>query len=151
MDIKRAHKIATDLLNYYVSSYTFGFDKAQRRFGYCVSRDNHAFLSFSKTLTELNSEEQFIDTVLHEIAHALTPKAHHGREWKHVAIAIGCNGSRCYSGEVVQAPAKFVGKCPVCPKTIHRLRRGRLACKTCCDKNGGSFDSRFLFRWSEEV
>lgn len=38
------------------------------------------------------SEYEFTQTILHEIAHALTPGAAHGPEWFKVAKKIGCKG-----------------------------------------------------------
>lgn len=55
---------------------------------------------------ELNSEEVVSQAILHEIAHALTPKHRHNKFWKRKAIAIGCNGIRCYGKEVIKC------KCP---------------------------------------
>lgn len=57
-------------------------------------------IKLSPTFVELNSDEEIINTILHEIAHALTPKHHHNKFWKRKAIEIGCTGSRCYSDKV---------------------------------------------------
>jgi predicted SprT family Zn-dependent metalloprotease len=55
---------------------------------------------------EHNTFETVNNTILHEIAHALTPKQHHNNIWKRKAIEIGCNGKRCYGAEV-QRPEKL--------------------------------------------
>lgn len=39
------------------------------------------------------------DTILHEIAHAITPGAGHIQLWKDTAISIGCSGERYYNCE----------------------------------------------------
>ena len=39
--------------------------------------------------------EEFQDTVLHELAHVMTPGSAHGLLWRAVAIAIGSSGGRC--------------------------------------------------------
>ena len=36
-----------------------------------------------------------VDTLLHELAHARTPGAHHGPVWKNAAVEMGCTGKRC--------------------------------------------------------
>ncbi len=41
------------------------------------------------------TKEKILDTILHEIAHSLTPNHHHDHIWKRKAISIGCNGERC--------------------------------------------------------
>lgn len=40
---------------------------------------------------------EFAETVLHEIAHVMTPGSRHGLLWVTVAKAIGSNGKRCHS------------------------------------------------------
>jgi predicted SprT family Zn-dependent metalloprotease len=52
------------------------------------------------TFVELNSEEVVTQVILHEIAHALTPKHRHNKFWKKKAIEIGYKGVRCYGKEV---------------------------------------------------
>jgi predicted SprT family Zn-dependent metalloprotease len=91
--------------------WRFEFDRSKRRFGCCKYRLKKITLSAS--LTALNDEHHVIDTILHEIAHALTPGAHHGPKWKAKAIEIGCNGERCYDGQVVNQPkGNWTGACP---------------------------------------
>jgi len=41
------------------------------------------------------NRHHFRNTVLHEIAHILTPGHGHDRVWKAMARRIGCNGERC--------------------------------------------------------
>ena len=36
-----------------------------------------------------------VDALLHELAHARTPGAHHGPVWKNAAVEMGCTGKRC--------------------------------------------------------
>ena len=38
------------------------------------------------------------NTVLHEIAHALTPGHNHDHVWQAKAVSIGCDGERYYRG-----------------------------------------------------
>ncbi len=75
--------------------WRFTFDRAVRRFGQCDYL--RRTISLSAALTELNDEHRVENTILHEIAHALTPGANHGPEWKRVAASIGCDAQRCDS------------------------------------------------------
>ena len=60
---------------------------------------------------ELNNEKEVLDSILHEIAHALMKPPYiqnnkwvhcgHNRIWKAKAIEIGCTGSRCVSDEAI--------------------------------------------------
>jgi predicted SprT family Zn-dependent metalloprotease len=144
MKLERARMLATDLMKYHMGkgNFTFQFDNAFRRFGYNKGK----LISLSKRLVELNSEEEVLNTILHEIAHALTPKDHHGEAWQMKAKAIGCNGERCYSSDVVKPKAKFVGVCPGCDRKIFKLRRRKISCGKC---GKGKFNSAFLFQWAE--
>jgi predicted SprT family Zn-dependent metalloprotease len=97
----------THLLTPTKLGYKFKFDNAKRRFGYCSYTDKE--ISLSKPLCEynLNNFYQINDTILHEIAHALSYKIHgrrgsgHCKRWVHVAKSIGCNGKRCYDSSEV--------------------------------------------------
>jgi predicted SprT family Zn-dependent metalloprotease len=74
--------------------WTFKFDRARNRFGRCnrMARE----ISLSKYLVDLNSEERVMQTIFHEIAHALTPRHHHDFVWKQKCREIGGNGKRCF-------------------------------------------------------
>ena len=54
-------------------------------------------LSRSYYSSEDNFARDFRDTVLHEIAHVLTPGDHHGPKWRSVAREIGCTAKRCHT------------------------------------------------------
>jgi predicted SprT family Zn-dependent metalloprotease len=62
-------------------------------------------IKLSGNMIEYNNITQYNiqDTLLHEIAHALTFQqygnkvAAHGKEWKRCAIDIGCTGERCHT------------------------------------------------------
>jgi len=127
----------------------FKFDSAKRRFGCCNYRKR--LIQLSEPLVLLNSTEQVTDTILHEIAHALTgPGIGHSFAWKTICTSIGANPSRCYdSNEVLAPPAKYVLVCPNCGKKSPRQKRTRkrYACSSCCKKySGGRFDAKFLLQ-----
>lgn len=147
MKIECAEIILKSLVAYYVPSYSWKWDNSYRRFGCCRSIQKQ--ISISRKLTELNSEEQFIDTVLHEVAHALSPLYEgHGTIWKETAESIGSNPVRCYSSDVVKPKPKYRGECPHCFRIIYKYRRRKIACGKCCrEHNNGEFDSDYLIRW----
>ncbi len=104
------------------------------------------------------------NTILHEIAHALTGhKAGHNAEWRNMAIAIGCDGQRVYNhrtdtlGEVMRPtlkrrklPTWHRGTCPGCKRVVVRRYRRGIACGLCCRKfAGGKYDDRFKIDWSK--
>ena len=87
--------------------------------GYCIS--------LSRKLVEINNESQVLDTILHEIAHAMDYEERgdtdHGTNWKRIAIEIGCNGERCYDlSEVKQPKMKYTTECGNCGNTNGKMR-----------------------------
>jgi hypothetical protein len=52
-------------------------------------------ISLSKNYIETADDADIMNTILHEIAHALTPGQKHNEVWKKKAIEIGCDGKRC--------------------------------------------------------
>ena len=123
MDLQEAKLLAEKLmLENGLVDYTFQFDSAERRFGYCSN--SRKVISLSTILVKLNPEEQVKQTILHEIAHALTPGHHHDEVWRAVAIKLGDTGERCYrSSEVVTPEPKHVYACTNCGYKYERLKR----------------------------
>jgi len=75
--------------------------KSFNRAGQCFSRTKK-LIQLQPTYVELNEESSVRNTILHEIAHALTPNHNHNKFWKRKAIEIGCDGKRCYGSNVVK-------------------------------------------------
>ncbi len=125
-----------------LSDWQFGFDHARRRFGCC--NYTHKRITLSRPLTFLNPIDEVRDTLLHEIAHALTPGAHHGPAWQAMCVRLGCRPARCYTDERVVAPprppARFQMGCPKCDWWADRRRRTRR--KYLCKKCGGAVEMR---------
>ena len=92
-------------------------------------------------------ENAVMDTILHEIAHALVgPSSNpHGPAWKRKALEIGCNAERC---GVMNAPKKYVGHCPSCNKEYKANRRTVFACGNCCKQyNYGRYTDKYKIVW----
>jgi len=157
MNLNDAQRLALALMhehNLLVRGWKFEFDRSVRRFGCC--RYGSRKITLSRQLVHLNDEARVRNTILHEIAHALTPGAGHGRVWKAMAKAIGCIATRCYDsseinnnlGEAVRVKAKYVGTCPSGRHTIRRHRvtdgmRG-MSCGQCCPV----YNVAYKFTWS---
>ena len=137
MNLIKTEKLANELLKKHGlinKGWRFEFDNATRRFGCCKYRSKR--ITLSKKLTELNDEENVLDTILHEIAHALTPSHHHDSVWRAKALEIGCDGNRCYSSdEVVTPESKYIAKCSGCGM-IHKKHRQPKNISSCgkCDR-----------------
>lgn len=148
MQPKNAKLLALKLMHMHgliKAGWDFKFDNAKIRFGLCNYRTK--VISLSRHLVKLNDEAATIDTLLHEIAHALVGHKHgHNRVWRTKAREIGCNGMRCHTHETV-AP-KYTGHCPSCKREIKKHRRNAVACGKCCRLyNGGRFKHEYLIVW----
>ncbi len=136
MNLYEARNLARSLMAAHnLTGWTFTFDHARRRFGACSPTRKR--ITLSRALTLLNGEGEVRDTILHEIAHALTPGDGHGRQWKAMCLRIGARPVRCYTDAHVTSPPRRVAPlqigCPACGwwHNRHRLTRRKLICKTC--------------------
>lgn len=123
MELGSAKLLAEKLMKFHeLHDWKFEFDSAYRRFGLCDY--GRKVISLSKHLVVLNNEDSVKDTILHEIAHALTPGHHHDKTWKKKAIEIGCNGKRCFTEfDTVLTTPKYIATCKSCNKTYKRFKR----------------------------
>jgi len=146
MTLEGAKSMALKLMDYHgllEKDWSFNFDNARSRLGYCSYRKKRISLSKNYILLPTYEEDDIRDTVLHEIAHALVGrKQGHNCVWKQKAIEIGCNGKRLYQGEATIMP-KYKGTCPKCGRVILRHRRKHISCSRCDSR----FNKDLLFVW----
>jgi predicted SprT family Zn-dependent metalloprotease len=153
MDLGKAEQLARTLMKEHGLTrrrWRFEFNRSKKYRGMCCF-DLHV-IKLSKLFVELNTEEDVRDTILHEIAHALTYKdkderLHHGHGelWKRVANNIGCRyTSDGSSGGGVGVPFKWVGTCPACRGSIESHSR----CKWSCGDCSMVYDPRFIVEWT---
>ena len=137
-----AYALGRELMDKHnLKDWEFTLDDSVRRFGCCKYRSKT--ISLSKKIVELNGVEAVRDTILHEIAHALTPYAGHGLGWKAMCRAIGAKDRRCYTSEEVVTPKpKFKAVCDRCKREFFRNRRPRkthrnyISCAKCFRETG---------------
>jgi predicted SprT family Zn-dependent metalloprotease len=135
--LNEAERLARSLMaRHGLRDWSFRFDRARRRFGCCNYTTKT--LSLSRHLTLLNAREVVRDTILHEIAHALTPGANHGPAWRKKCLEVGAKPERCYhAGDVRQPEAKYQLVCPGCKARYprHRRTRGAFICRACYQRH----------------
>lgn len=107
-------------------------DRAKKRFGLC--KHSVQTISISERHFSFSSHEDIVDTILHEIAHALVGPGHgHNHVWKAKCRQIGAKPIRCGKKpvEAYNADAKWTATC--CGSDFKRYRRpkGRYFCKKC--------------------
>lgn len=134
MDIKEAQRIMLGEMHRYgltQSGWTFKWDRAKSRNGRCDY--NRRVISLSFPLTSQREEAAVRNTIIHEIAHALTPGAGHGEVWRRKFIQMGGDGKR-RSGDRVSIEYKWTALCAVSGKTLGKTHRksakmGRSICR----------------------
>ncbi|MCE9589974.1 MAG: SprT-like domain-containing protein [Planctomycetes bacterium] len=136
MDPYAARDLALDLMKRHgLIGWSFAFDHAKRRFGTC--RPGQKRITLSKTLAFLNPEPQVRETILHEIAHALTPGDAHGAKWRAACLAVGAKPVRCFDTTEVRIPPRRAARYEIGCKTCgwwadrHRRTRRKLVCRAC--------------------
>jgi len=159
MTLAEISRKANELMNLHgltQKGWSFKFDHAVRRLGCC--KHSQRLITMSRSLSDLNKDshaEKLVDTLLHEIAHALTRERYgrgvqaHGWEWKRMCIEIGANPERCYDASKIETvQGKYVYVCPNCGQEVNyhkRLTRKR-ACSKCCNEyNSGRYSEEFIF------
>lgn len=127
---------ARALMNHHgLKNWGLELDGGKRRIGAC--HHSKRKITLSRHFIALNDLDTMINTVLHEIAHALAGyEAGHGPEWKMWAKAVGAKPERCANN--VEAPeGRWLAVCPGCGHRHTRVRwsknlvSGRLCCGFC--------------------
>ena len=153
METYQAENLARQLMREHgLEGWGFQFTNAKKILGQC--NYTHSVIKLSAPLARLNSDAVVLDTIKHEIAHAIAGKrAGHGPQWKTVCVRIGAQPTRCAdSQDVVQPPAKYVGTCPACGNTFnrHRLSNGLKERGGWCPCTGKSFKPELSIVWREQ-
>jgi len=123
MKLNDAQDLAEELFQTYgLGHWHFKFDRSKRRFGQCRYADET--ITISAPLTLVNGEAEVRDTILHEIAHAMTPGHCHGPEWKRACLEVGARPLRGYSAADVAKPAApWYLVCETCGYRAPRYRK----------------------------
>lgn len=74
---------------------------------------SYGTIELSTPYLGVHGDEEIMETILHEIAHALVgPKVQaHGAEWKKMARSIGSTGARCVSPDAPKIASRYTGTC----------------------------------------
>ena len=124
MELKALVEVAVqEMRKYGLNGWTFALARTKGRLGVCKYRLKRIEISEFHVLN--NPPEIVLDTLLHEIAHAIAgPAAKHGPAWKAIAARLGATPRACdSSSDTVVTPGDWQATCPSCLKTFHRYRR----------------------------
>lgn len=134
MNLKQAEIMAKVLMKEHGLDYwSFKFNRRKRFLGLCSY--NRKTIELSKSYVENNNEELVKDTILHEIAHALTRCTGHDWRWKKTCLVIGCkpNLRKSEDDGLVMPKPKFHYECPNGHISGDRHKRFNAHCKICSE------------------
>lgn len=132
-DLIKRHKADSGL----AKDWRFGFDLAPSRAGACKYGERRIDLSVSFCLSA--SRTDIIDTILHEIAHAIVGKAHnHDAVWATKALEIGCTGERTHA--VRHTAPRWAGECGCGQQWLRQRLSRKVANGARCPRCKGEID-----------
>ncbi len=144
MNLRDAEIMARELLAEYAPGWRFGWIDHKRTNGRCNHRTRTVELS--RTLTPLRTEHAVRGTVMHEIAHTLTPGDGHGPKWKAQMRRFGLSDRYCSSDSVdVSLIAKYKIVCKVHGITGYAHRRSSVT--KSCGRCSRKFNPDYLLRY----
>lgn len=132
-------RFAVDLITSHgLAGWKFRFNKRKTAMGLCVYQ--RQTIELSAYFVSRNPTEEILDTLLHEIAHALVGPEHgHDEVWKQKCIAIGARPLRC--GDAKMPEGSWQASCRQCGKSYHRHRKPKRMqgwfCRKCGPERGG--------------
>lgn len=103
MNLDKANMMFKDLVNYYCGTEikTVFNNRLQRALGRAKGRRNRMTgqtemyaIELNTKFVKVNHEIHVLDTILHEIAHVLTPGCKHNPTWHRKAKELGCDLSK---------------------------------------------------------
>lgn len=143
---QEVRRLALELLAQHgLKNWSFAYNRRKQALGLCVYHRQRIELSIH--FVERNSPEEILDTILHEIAHALVGPGHgHDRVWKRKCKEIGARPSRC--GQAEMPAGRWQARCSACGKKFDRHRRPQSLrgwyCRSCGPDQG-------TLRWQKQA
>lgn len=124
--LEKYEKIATDMLiNHNLGDWKFIWNNrtSNKTWGICKYKPKEIHLNKKYALVE--TEENVIDTIIHEVAHALTKGDEHGELWKAKCRELGCRDEQFKNLEKdsMEKLARYKGVCPTCGHVIYSSRK----------------------------
>ncbi|AGK87556.1 SprT-like protein [Mycobacterium phage HINdeR] len=109
MPLADAREITERLMQEHgLKGWTFKFTNAKRTAGICIYRDKT--IGLSRYLLAQRPYEESLNTITHEIAHALVGGMHgHDAAWQRKHRELGGDGKRCFEHTDLDAP--WIGTC----------------------------------------
>jgi predicted SprT family Zn-dependent metalloprotease len=145
MTINEALRMGNEIKNkfYELKDWRITLNDRKKSFGLCVYSKRE--IQLSKHLVVYMSEDAVKNTIIHEIAHALTIGHGHDNVWRRRCIELGGNGNRVSGAEnfengmtgqiaYLKSISKYTLTCPTCGNTFHISRKPKH--DSSCTKHG---------------
>lgn len=119
-------------------------DLGKRYCGLC--KFNRYLISLNSTLIGYLDINHWVNTILHELAHAKTGEGH-SKTWREFFIQIGGNGKTHSTQSSLQSPLyKYKSICTECGQEFFRHRkRNNGSCFNC---SGGIYNPTYKLEWT---
>jgi predicted SprT family Zn-dependent metalloprotease len=170
MDINEVKKLARETMNQHgLTQWRLAMIRSKSYAGMCKTgrwdlspASSWGTIELSIDYMEAFDRANVLNTILHEIAHALDkPRTktvntaygkrqravHHDATWKAIAKRIGCTGERCVSPDAPKPKGRYKGICPNGHESVrHRLTHTAKHNSSCaqCSK---TYNSAYMFDW----
>lgn len=114
MNLVDVQSVAENLINEWLSKYKWKleFISQKKMLGRCQYVPKT--IQINKFWCAVLTEEEILDTIKHEIAHAYCFEHgnddNHGNNWKVAAVKIGAKPYACYAGSI-KPPVRYKAKC----------------------------------------
>lgn len=94
--------------------------RLKRTLGLCA--DDSRSIRVNAFYAENNTEAVVLNTLRHEVAHALTPGHGHDSTWGEAAVQLGWTARRVCDTDILLPAGRFQAVCPGCRRTHHKHR-----------------------------
>jgi len=144
--------LAKELISKYdeLKRWEVSLNRRKRSFGVCNYTDEQ--IQLSSVLIPEMTDKAIFETIIHEIAHALTRGHGHDYVWRRKCIELGGDGERVGNhnkfengklGEIEyrKKMSKYTLTCPVCGEQSYVNRLPKRACS--CGKHGRGYNPMY--------
>lgn len=103
-----------------LSGWRFAFNRRKQTLGLCVYQ--RCRIELSVHLVQRKGADEILDTLLHEVAHALVGPGHgHDPVWQRKCLEVGARPQRC--GQADMPPSAWQARCGGCGQPFDRHRK----------------------------
>ncbi len=136
------------------NGWRFQWSRGKKRIGQCCYGTKTIEISYLYT-ENVADPELLRNTILHEIAHALTPGHHHDAIWKKACIAVGARPERCCNDPAIVNANKSVvpgwkASCGVCNTTHKMFRKPKYINNMVCTATFSCRQIKKVLIWEKE-